>query len=806
MIEVAVPVPVFNTYTYGVPKDLADDVVPGVRVLIPFGKRKLAGYVLGSQTVKPAVRIMDILEVIDPCPLFPDTMVPFFRWMARYYIHPIGEVISEALPSGINPAEMTEFTCNDSGREVCEENKVSGREKSILSALFPGPMRKDALCRALSCEIPVRMIRKMEQNGWIRCEKKMVKGRTRVLTERYACLLSTAIPESGLSAVKQDILDFLAKNSPVPVSDLKQVVKTAATHIRHLEKIGLVRIIEKPVYRDPFGEKVLPDTPPELTLEQKLVVRNVSRAMGEGFCAYLLAGVTGSGKTEVYMRLADEALKRDKSVLVLVPEIALISEVERRFRARFGECVAVLHSGLSAGERHDQWLRIASGAAPIAIGARSAVFAPLMDPGIIIVDEEHDTSYKQENRLRYNARDMAVVRAKLAGAVVLLGSATPSIQSVHNVLGKKYIELNLTKRIHSRALPEVEVVDLRKYKAKRGVDRFITPELHQAATEALGRGEQILLFLNRRGFATYPVCAQCGQPLKCRHCDITLTLHKKANIYKCHMCGYFKAATSLCENCGSPSIKQLGLGTEKIEAAAQKLFPQARIARLDRDSTAKKGALIKTLKSLRNREIDILVGTQMVAKGHDFPNITVVGIICADSSLSFPDFRAGELTFQVLAQVAGRAGRGERPGRVILQTYSPDHFAIESAKKQDFMCFFNQEIGFRRALSYPPFSRLAQVRISGRDKTKTARGATEAGLFCHRSQKQDQEFKLIEILGPIEAPITKIAGSYRWQILVKAPGADILRRFLTEALFKNGFSQKKGGVLVDVDIDPFYLM
>jgi len=806
MIEVALPVPVFNTFTYRVPKPLAESVEPGVRVIVPFGKQRLTGYVLGKDGRSPSARIMDIIEVIDPSPLFPASMVPFFRWMADYYLHPIGEVIAEALPSGINPSEKTELCCLEPGRTAFSTDAVSGTEREILEALCFGPMQKNALVRKLCRDIPDHTLRKMTKKGWISLEKKMVKGRTRMLTERYAVKTGAAVPGPGLSAPKRKIMDIINQKGIIPVSELKKTVKTASTHIRQMERAGLVKIIEKQVYRDPFGEPVAPDTPPELTAGQKKVVQKVSLAMKKGFCAFLLAGVTGSGKTEVYLKLAARALEENKGVLVLVPEIALISEVERRFRARFGQCVAVLHSGLSAGERHDQWLKIASGAAPIAIGARSAVFAPIADPGIIIVDEEHDTSYKQENRFRYNARDMAVVRARLSGAVALLGSATPSINSVYNVIAKKYVELNLPRRINRRPLPEVEIVDLRKYKDKRGTERFITPELRRAVSKTLSRNEQVLLFLNRRGFATYPVCADCGQPLKCRHCDITLTLHKKANIYKCHMCGYFRAASSLCENCGSPGIKQLGLGTEKIEAAAEKIFPNARIARMDRDTTRKKGSILKILKALRNREIDILVGTQMIAKGHDFPNITLVGIICADSSLNFPDFRAGELTFQVLAQVAGRAGRGTRPGRVILQTYNPAHFSIEAAGKQDFMSFYNQEIVFRRALSYPPFSRLAQVRISGRDKIKTSRAANEAGLLCHRAKKADPIFSGIEILGPVEAPISRIAGQYRWQILIKAKVSDILHKFLIRVFFNNGELQKKGPVKIDIDIDPFYLM
>jgi primosomal protein N' (replication factor Y) len=469
--------------------------------------------------------------------------------------------------------------------------------------------------------------------------------------------------------------------------------------------------------------------------------------------------------------------------------------------------VAVLHSGLSSGERFDQWIRISNGQCSIVIGARSAIFAPLTDIGIIIVDEEHDTSYKQESRFRYNARDMSVIRARQEGAIVLLGSATPSIQSVHNVANKKFNELSLQKRVFSQAMPDIQVVDLRKHKDYKGTRRFITIDLQKAMKETLDRKEQILLFLNRRGFASYPVCAACGEALKCRNCDITLTLHQKDNAYKCHLCGFSLPSVAVCGNCGSASIKRLGMGTEKIETTIKGLFPEARVARMDRDTMTRKGALVKLLKGLRNQETDILIGTQMVAKGHDFPNITLVGIICADLSLSFPDFRAGELTFQVLAQVAGRAGRGERPGRVILQTYSPDHFSVTAATDHDFMKFYNQEISFRKAFKYPPFSRMIQLKISGRDREKTRQQAVAIGKMCDALKKQNSDFaQWIDILGPIEAPISKKANRFRWQMIVKSEGIDLLHRFVRTLIFENGLHLSGNPVKIAIDVDPFFMM
>ncbi|MDY6825241.1 MAG: primosomal protein N' [Thermodesulfobacteriota bacterium] len=556
-----------------------------------------------------------------------------------------------------------------------------------------------------------------------------------------------------------------------------------------------------------IGEAVKPDAPPDLTAEQAAVVSDLVPRLDQGFFACLLAGVTGSGKTEVYMRIAEEALNRGKTALILVPEIALISQAEHRFKARFGENIAVLHSGLSRGERWGQWLKILHKKAGIAIGTRSAIFAPFASPGVIIVDEEHDTSYKQEGSLRYNARDLALVRAKMAGAMVILGSATPSIQSIFNARTGKFSATHLLKqRVNNNPLPVISVVDLRQSPKKQGARAFISNELFDAIQQTLAAGNQVLLFLNRRGFSSFPVCAACGETLRCRHCDITLTLHKAANAYKCHFCGFSLPATAVCETCGSGSIKLLGMGTEKIQEAMQQLFPEASVARLDKDTTTRKGAIARILKDIKNRKTDILVGTQMIAKGHDFPGITLIGVICADLSLNFPDFRAGERTFQLLAQVAGRAGRGDAPGRVILQTYNPGHFSIAAATKQDYEEFYNQEITFRKALAYPPFSRVVQLKISATSPEKAATGARAAGDAARNLQQKEPSFAAIEVLGPVESPLHKLANRYRWQILLKAPAANLIKQFITRLISENGPAIKKGNVRLVVDVDPFFMM
>ncbi len=806
-IEVAVPLPVHATYTYAVPEPLQPLVSRCKRVLVQFGSRKLSAYVIGPATPKDSKGIKPIADVLDTQPLFPEAMLPFFRWMADYYFHPFGEVISEALPGGINLNECVLFTATEAGRQAIAENTPTAGEKQILEPLGDKSMRHRELERQLGRDIRQAVIQRLEKQGWIHRQREIRGGRTRPKTERHAAP-NRDIPSTGsLSGTKKKIIDYLQSAGETPVSSLAQVAPNASRHLTSLQDKGFIQILEKPVYRDPFGDRVPPDTPPALTMEQQQVLSQVSDTLGRGFSAYLLAGVTGSGKTEIYMQAAANAMNLGYSVLILVPEIALISQIERRFRARFGECIAVLHSGLSNGERYDQWMRIVNRESPIAIGARSAIFAPLTHIGLIIVDEEHDSSYKQESRCRYNARDLAVVRAKQSGGVVLLGSATPSVQSIYNVVSGKFREVNLKHRIYRQAPPEIQLIDLREHQGTRGIRRILTTPLITAINETLQRGEQVLLFLNRRGFASYPVCASCGEALKCKHCDITLTLHKSINAYKCHLCGHSRPAIAKCATCGAASIKQLGMGTEKIEEAVRSLFPDARLARMDRDTTRHKGSLVKMLKGLRDEKIDILVGTQMVAKGHDFPNITLVGIICADLSLSFPDFRAGEITFQILAQVAGRAGRGTQPGRVLLQTYNPDHFSITAARRQDFMAFYNEEIKFRQTFHYPPYARMVQLQISGKNLEKTRQQAGRIGERCRQLKLSALKWeKAIQVFGPIEAPLSRIANRYRWQILLKSARVQPLHQFIHALMFEEQTVLKHPQVHVAVDVDPLLMM
>ncbi len=806
-IAVAVALPVDGVFTFSVPESLRPFTAAGKRVLVPFGSRRVTGYVLGDGRAEGNYEIRHILDILDAAPLFPADMIPFFRWMARYYLHPLGEVIHGALPAGLTLQDEIVVALTDAGREALSGPGLPPLQAGVLGAVADGLQGLKEIRRRLAGDVPLSVVYTLEKKGWLTRTRELRPAGTGERRERWIGPAEDPPPIDGLTPARRRVFDRLVRDGAIPLRSLRKQEPRVSRLAAALATSGHVRLFEKTVYRDPFGEVIQPDRPLPLTRAQQRVVSRVTAAMETGFSVHLLAGVTGSGKTEVYLHLADAAIRRGRGVLVLVPEIALTSQMEYRFRARFGECVAVLHSGLSRGERYDQWQRILAGEASIVVGARSAVFAPLSDPGLIVVDEEHDPSYKQERDLLYNARDMAVVRAQLSGCVALLGSATPSIQTYHNAVSGRFTEHTLNRRISDRPLPEIEIVDLRRVPDRYGARRFFTPTLQRAMKTTLERGEQVLIFLNRRGFATYPVCGGCGEAVRCRHCDITLTLHKAANAYKCHYCGFSRPSAAGCPVCGSNAIRLLGFGTEKVAESAQALFPDARMARMDRDTTARKGSVLHILKDLRNGAIDILVGTQMVTKGHDFPNITLVGIVCADLSLSFPDFRAGERTFQLLAQVAGRAGRGDAPGRVILQTYNPAHFSITTARQQDFRAFYRREIDFRKALEYPPFSRLIQIRISGKNPGKTRAAAERLGDGCRAVLSADAAGRPgVSVMGPIEGSPYRVAATYRWQLLLKGKSAASLHRFVAALRAREPALFGQRAVRVVVDVDPVHML
>ena len=558
-----------------------------------------------------------------------------------------------------------------------------------------------------------------------------------------------------------------------------------------------MQVEEREVYRNPFGEEAIErDTPRVLNIQQASALNHVTAALDSGsFMPFLLHGVTGSGKTEVYLQAIAHALEQGDNALVLVPEISLTPQLVRRFRARFGGGIAVLHSALSDGERYDEWRRIRRGLVRIVIGARSALFAPLERIGIIVVDEEHESSFKQADGLRYNARDLSLVRGQMEKAVVVLGSATPLITSLHAVEQGKLTLLPLTERVENRPMPLVSVVQM------QGIKEAISPQLAQALEETLAAGEQSLVFLNRRGFATFLVCADCGEPLTCPNCSVTLTFHRQRRQSVCHYCDYAVPAPGVCPACDSLEMKDLGAGTERVESDLRELLPAAGIVRMDSDTTSGKDSHNRLLKRMADRSADILIGTQMIAKGHDFPGVTLVGVINGEASLNMPDFRSAERTFQLLSQVIGRAGRGELPGRVIVQALNTSHYAIQCAIGHDGEGFYRQELDFRREAGYPPFTFLAALSLSGTSEKAVEERADLAARLLGQLKK---ELSLrIEILGPAPAPLYRLRGRFRRQILLKAATRNDLRRLVSAWQARR---ETSAAVREIMDIDPVDMM
>lgn len=742
IIETAIPLPLEKTFHYRVPPCLADMIDVGKRVLVPFGRRKLTGYIVGRPRSSER-DLLEIIDILDPEPLFTPAELEFFQWAANYYLHPLGEVLKGALPAGINIESRKISTRTGDGSGGSDEVMTGGR--NIKTAVF------------------------------------------------YS-LTGAADITGTLKGKRARVMEFLRERGEAPASLLRSEVGADSPLLKRLREEGYISRTEREVYRDPFREEVFGrDLSLTLNPAQNVALeRIISAAEGGGFAPFLLHGVTGSGKTEVYLQAISHVLAKGKTALVLVPEISLTPQLVKRFKRRFDCGIAVLHSGLSDGERFDEWRRIRRGEASIVIGARSAIFAPLERIGMIVVDEEHDGSYKQSEGLRYNARDLALVRGKMESACVVLGSATPLISTYHAAKEGKIAYLSLPQRVRDLPMPEVELVDARGRKG----ESFL-PELTSAIEKNLGGGGQTLLFINRRGFATFLVCGECGHVMSCPNCSVTLTFHRLKGRHFCHYCDYSVPAPSLCPSCGSPEITLLGRGTERVEEDARDLFPKARIGRMDRDTTKGRGGHARVLKGLEEGSIDILIGTQMIAKGHDFPGVTLVGVVSADSSLNLPDFRSAERTFQLMTQVMGRAGRGDSPGRVVVQSLAPDHYAITRAVDHDFEGFYTDELEFRREAFYPPFAHLAALLFSGNNDDEVEKTAGRAGRLL-RDAKLELKCR-VEILGPATPPLAKVRGRHRRQILLKSAKRSDLHRLLK--VFKGKLALPPI-VRLSIDIDP----
>ena len=749
LISVAVPVPNLDLLTYGVPDGMAAPCV-GARVVVPLGTRLVTGIVVevgveAARAEPRATNVKPIRELLDTTAFVPAEVVALARWTAEYYAAGVGDTIPALLP----------------------------------------PMARGARADA---------------------------HKTTRMAAITAAGLEAIDAQESLTAKQREVLALLA-GTPTGIGTPALAARgIAADAISRLAKRGYISLRQDRVDRDPFqnAEKGQirvrsrsdPDLTPasrQLTGEQTDALARLGRlADTRAFQVALLHGVTGSGKTEIYIRLSADVRRSGRRVLMLVPEIALTPAAAALFRDAFGERVAIQHSGLSDGERHDQWQRIRRGDIDIVVGTRSAVFAPLEDVGLIVVDEEHDASYKQEESPRYNGRDVAIVRAQRAGALVVLGSATPSMESYHNAMTGKYQRVVLERRVLDRPLASVSVVDMREEYAAEGPDVILSRALRDGIQSRLERHEQALVLLNRRGFATAVFCRQCAGTIDCPNCSVSLVVHGEGNARRarCHYCNFTSRVPPACPLCAGPYLEQAGFGTERVEAEVKKACPGARVARLDRDAIRKRGSLASLLSRFREGAIDVLVGTQMIAKGHDFPRVTLVGVVSADVGLGLADFRASERTFQLLTQVAGRAGRGEQLGEAIVQTLYPDHYSIQLACRQDFPAFYERELQFRRAMRYPPMISLVNAVVRSRTFAGAMDDAADIAEAVRRSDGG------LRILGPAPAPLGKLRGEYRAQLLIKGMNRKKIREALQAALGARPELQRR----VVVDVDPLSVL
>ena len=735
-------------------------------------------------------------------------MLELTRWAADYYAASWGEMLKASLPSGINAPSERIIAINEAGRaKLADPQKLAETRIELLRFLEDnGETSQKMLEKNFGTARIQRYVREFLTDGvvdaWFRSSSAKVKAKLR---KAVKLIVSTDEPISKpLSEMQERVIEALTDaGGEMLYVDLLEKAGVGASPINTLAKHGRLQVTEAQVMRDPLSDARMPDVVDlKLNAEQKFALDEIEKAVSAGqFSAFLLHGITGSGKTEVYIRAMRKCLNMGKSALMLVPEIALTPIFSRRLKAIFGDEVAILHSNLSPGERFDEWRRIRLGNARVVIGTRSAIFAPLENVGLLVVDEEHDSSYRQHESPYYNARDTAVMRANLSQAVVVLGSATPSLESFDNARAGKYQYLQLKNRIGNRPLAQAELIDMREVFKLTGRDVTISPQLSDAIKETHLRGEQSIILLNRRGFSQFVLCRSCGESLRCKNCDITLTYHRHDPKLVCHYCGYKVKVPEECPFCKGEFLYFIGHGTEQLEQHLRDMFPDLVIARVDRDTMNRKGEMARTLMQFDRGETDMLVGTQMLAKGHDFHNVTLVGVISVDTGLGLPDFRAAERTFQLITQVAGRAGRGDLQGRVLIQTYYPQHYALRHAVHQDYDGFFNEEIRYRERMAYPPYVVLASILIRHTDLNV----ATDTSRLLREALDRANTEKNCRILGPAPASIARLKGEHRIQMLIKGLNRRKLREVIDLGLAD---ADDKGADLriAHVEIDPINLM
>ncbi len=801
--DVSLPVPLDQPFTYALPETLQHRVQPGSRIVVPFGPRKLTGVILGCHDVAPAVATREALRLIDAEPVLNSELLALGRWIAGYYCAPLGEVLRSMLPLASEIRSGKVWSLTDSGRDAARQLMLDASPEDpavqVLRMLEKRPLSAAYLSKAMP--LADKAVKSLERRGFIVAEQVQTeRDPLRAPTDRLRVELSSAAGIAGdakLNKSERELRAFLELHpGSHHLKDLEDTVKNASTAARSLARKGLVSLTPEPMAM-PAGAVRARHA---LNAPQQAAFDAIRAGiLDKQFRVFLLHGVTGSGKTEVYLNAIETAVGEGRSALLLVPEIALTPAMAGQFFSRFGDRVAILHSAFTDVERSEQWRRIRSGAASVVVGTRSGVFAPVSNLGLIVVDEEHDGSYKQEETPRYNGRDVAIVRAQAAGACVILGSATPSLESRYNAERGRYTLLELPGRIEERPMPAVELVDMRQEFLETRKQSTFSRKLLDALAGRLENGEQTIVLLNRRGFSSFVACRACGERVQCINCTIALTYHKRDRRLLCHYCGYAQKVPSVCPKCASEHIYFLGLGSERVEEELHQGFPTARIARLDRDTVTGKRQYESILHEFREGNYDMLVGTQMIAKGHDIPNVTLVGVISADVGLGMPDFRAAERTFQLLTQVAGRAGRGSVPGIVLVQTINPDHYAVRLAAAQDYQAFYEKELAFRRALHYPPFSAMANLLVRSEQKEAAMRMSSELAMeFTPPPEK-------LKIMGPAEAPVARLKNEYRYQFLIKAASRKALNELLQSV---RSFAQKHkwGATALVIDVDPLSLM
>ena len=855
LIRVAVPVPQLDALTYEVPPEFPQPAL-GARVLVPLGRRVITGVVVSStvsESASPdpgvALRndleedqdqadvtgaaaqtanrdsIKPVIDVLDDDTFLPADVVELVLWVADYYACGAGEALAAAMPprAWIESERYVRMTDAGHARLLTER----GARRQMLDALEGGkPVRAESI---IGKSAGHATLIGLERDGLVEITRPLKGTASAYRTVRTASLTAQghdvtsflssppASDQGGvqapaetdqagraaspkLGARQREAIGILAGvPDGIDITALEQRGIGPGT-LKRLTELGLISVSRRRVDRDPFPQGAVSMTtrdPFVLTGEQTAAFERLTSLAAEGsFRTVLLHGVTGSGKTELYLRLADSVSRSGRGVLMLVPEIALTPAIAAIFRLTFGDRVAIQHSGLSDGERHDQWQRIRRGDVDVVVGTRSAVFAPVRSLGLIIVDEEHDGSYKQEESPRYHGRDVAVVRGSQAGALVVLGSATPSMESFHNAQNGRYDILTLERRVLDRPMASVRIVDMREEYAASGPDVILSGPLCDALAERLARREQAIVLLNRRGFATAVFCRQCASTLECPNCSVSLTVHKAARRAQCHYCNFAMGLPKTCANCAGPYLEQIGFGTERVEADIVEKFPGVRVARVDRDTIRRRGAIAALLSRFAAGELDVLVGTQMIAKGHDFPRVTLVGVISADVGLGLADFRAAERTFQLLTQVAGRSGRGEIQGEAIVQTLYPKHYSIRHACRQDYNAFYQDEITFRRGMKYPPTVALINAVVKARTRESAM---ADAGELVNALRIAGDGYR---VLGPAPAPLSRLKGEYRAQFFIKGTKRPAMRQALQLALSTRPEIRRR----TIVDVDPMSVL